>query len=100
MKLHRTLLAVFCAICLVGIAYVSQATEGAGIKMSNTAQKLFESLSAEQKGKAAYDFDDKERTNWHFVPLQDKDKKSTRKGLPLGEMSDEQQKMAMDLIKT
>ncbi|HEV3238559.1 MAG TPA: DUF3500 domain-containing protein [Gemmataceae bacterium] len=100
MKLHRALLVVFCLVCLVGVAYVNQATEGAGIKMTTSAQKLFESLTAEQKAKAAFEFDDKERTNWHFVPLQDKDKKPTRKGLPLGEMSGEQQKMAMDLVKT
>src|SRR6516225_1829997 len=100
MKLYRALLVVFCIICLVGVAYVSQATQSTGIKMSNSAQKLCESFTAEQKAKACFDYDHKERTNWHFIPLQDKDKKPTRKGLPLGEMSEEQQRMAMDLIKS
>ena len=99
MRLHRALLAMVSAAFLVGVAYVNQVTEGAGVKMTNSAQKLVESLSAEQKAKGILDFDDKERTNWHFVPLQDKDKKPTRKGLPLAEMSDDQRKMAMELVK-
>src|SRR5258708_1069800 len=99
MRLHRALLAMVSAAFLVGVAYVNQVTEGAGVKMTNSAQKLVESLSAEQKAKGILDFDDKERTNWHFVPLQDKDKKPTRKGLPLAEMSDDQRKTAMELVK-
>src|SRR5262249_54171239 len=43
-------------------------------------------------------FDSKERTNWHFVPLQDKEKRPTRKGLPLGEMNEEQRKAALALV--
>ena len=51
--------------------------------MVSAAQKLVDSLSADQKAKALIAFDSKERFNWNFVPLQDKEKKSTRKGLPL-----------------
>src|SRR5262249_32433846 len=37
--------------------------------------------------------------NWHFIPLQDQEKKSTRKGLPLAEMNADQRKAALDLLK-
>jgi hypothetical protein len=85
---------------LVGLAYVGQATESTGTKMADAAEKLLDSLSPEQRNKAAFAFDDKERMNWHFIPLQDADKKSTRKGLPLGEMTAEQKAAALALVKT
>jgi hypothetical protein len=44
-------------------------------------------------------FDDKERINWHFIPLQDKEKKSTRKGLPLEEMTAEQRNAALNMLR-
>src|SRR5205823_1982531 len=47
-----------------------------------------------------FDFNDKERFNWNFVPLQTRDRKSTRKGLPLEEMTGEQKKAALELLKS
>src|SRR5437764_549078 len=67
--------------------------------MSVAADKFLSTLSEEQKKKVSFSFDDKERTNWHFVPLQDKSKKSTRKGVPLEEMNAEQKAAALALVK-
>jgi hypothetical protein len=98
MKLSRVLLALALLVGLAGVAYVSQRAETAGQKMARAAQQFLESLSAEQKAKATFPFDSKERTNWWFVPREDKKKQPTRKGLPLKEMTDEQKKAALALV--
>ena len=83
MTRKRLLLALPVILVVAGVAYVSRAEETAGTRMTAAADKFLSSLTEEQKKKATFSFDDKERTNWHFVPLQDKDKKPTRKGLRL-----------------
>ncbi|HZY84974.1 MAG TPA: DUF3500 domain-containing protein [Gemmataceae bacterium] len=95
----RILIALALAAGLAGAAYVSQAPTSAGEQMTAAADKFLASLTAEQKEKATFDFDNKERTNWHFVPRQDKDKRSTRKGLPLQEMKAEQKALARELVR-
>jgi hypothetical protein len=67
--------------------------------MTRAAEKFVLSLKPEQKAKAVLAFDDKERLNWHFTPQQDNNRKATRKGLPLEEMTDEQKQAALDLLK-
>ena len=99
MKLLRLLLVAVAIGVIVGVAYVNQATEPAAGKMANAAQKFLDSLSENQKKQAHFAFDDKERTNWHFVPVQNNDKKPTRKGLPLGEMDGNQRAAALDLLR-
>jgi hypothetical protein len=99
MKLYRLLLAGLLAAGLVGVAYVGQAPEPPGARMTDAAGKFLETLKEDQRSKAAFAFDSKERTNWQFVPYQDADKKPLRKGLPLEEMSDEQRKAALDLVR-
>src|SRR5438270_3411215 len=99
MKLSRMLLALTLVGILTGIAYVRQAAEPSGARMADAADRFLATLSAEQKAKATFDFDDKERFNWHFVPLQDARKRSTRKGLPLQDMTEEQKESARALVK-
>jgi Protein of unknown function (DUF3500) len=99
MTRRRVLLALLIVLGLAGVAYVSQDTESAESKMTATAEKFLDSLTKEQKAKAAFAFDDKERTNWNFVPLQDKGK-PTRKGLTIEEMNAEQKEMALALVKS
>src|SRR5205823_6574626 len=97
-KLARTLLAIVLLMLLVGIARVAQEKEPAGAKMIRAAETFVGSLTAEQQAKALFEFDDRERFNWHFVPLE-KERKSTRKGLPLADMKPEQRQAALDLLK-
>jgi hypothetical protein len=99
MKLGRLLLAMTLVVAFAGVAYVAQHTEPTGTKMAAAAARWLESLSPDQRAKAAFEFDDTERLNWHFIPLQDRAKKSTRKGLPLEAMSAEQKQAALDLLK-
>jgi hypothetical protein len=56
------------------------------------ADSFLTSLRPAQRSKAVFAFDDAERINWHFVPRQ-------RRGLPLGEMSQEQQQLARGLLQ-
>jgi len=98
MKLSRILLAGALLLALAGVGYVSQRQDTPGVKIAQAAQKFVDSLTAEQKAKALIAFDSKERTNWWFVPREDKQKKSTRKGLPLKEMTEPQKKAALALV--
>lgn len=99
MKLTKTIFAGAVLASVAGLALVAQQTAAPGGQMVAAAQKLLGGLSEEQKTQATFAFDDKERTNWNFVPLQDKARKSTRKGLPLEAMSPAQKKAALDLVR-
>jgi hypothetical protein len=99
MTVGRVLLASVLVGSLAGVAFVAQVTEPSGAKMAAAAERFLDGLSPEQRTKAAFPFDDKERMNWHFIPLQDRARKPTRRGLPLGEMTADQKRSAMDLLK-
>src|SRR5262245_60876955 len=99
MKLSRMTLAVVATATLAGVAFVGQEKDTAGTKMAAAAQKFLNSLSAEQREKATYDFENKERNNWYFTPRQDDKKRSSRKGLPLEEMSEDQKQAALALVR-
>ena len=99
MRLSRMLLALVVVAALAGVAYVRQANEPTGVKMAYAAEKFLTSLDGDQKAKATYAFDDKERLNWHFVPLQDSQRRPTRKGLPLQDMTEAQKEAAKELVK-
>lgn len=58
------------------------------------AQAFAGQLDDAQKQKALLDYSAKERIDWQFVPLP------TRKGLPLMEMKPEQQKVALEVLRT
>jgi hypothetical protein len=95
----RLLLVLAAAAGLAGVAYVSQDADTPGGRMVAAGDAFLQGLSAEQKAKANLDFDDKDRTNWHFVPYQDKQKKPLRKGLRLEEMTEPQKKAALTLVR-
>ena len=88
--------AVVTAVALVGQAE----PKTSGGKMQFAAGKFLAALSPELKKKAAFAFDDAHRTKWYFTPQQDKEKKFTRKGVRLEEMTAEQKTAAMALLKT
>ncbi len=60
--------------------------------MAAAANKFLASLDAGQKAKASFDFKADDRSNWAFVPKND------RKGLTLKEMSAEQRLLARALL--
>src|SRR5436190_9890429 len=99
MKASRILLALALPASLAGVAYVAQQTAPPGAKMAVAAEDWLQSLNADQKARATFPFDSKERTNWKFTPQQDKDRKPTRKGLALEAMTAEQKKAAVGLVR-
>ena len=99
MKLARLVLALFALATLSGLAYVAQQAEPSGTAMARAAQRFLETLKPEQQKQATFPFDSKERTNWNFVPLQDANKKPTRKGIPLQDMTPEQKTAALALVR-
>lgn len=99
MKTIRFALATTVVLGLAGLAYVAQQAEAPGAAMTSAAQAFLGSLSADQQKQATFPYDSPERTNWNFIPLQDKNRKSTRKGLPLEAMTAEQKQKAVGLVK-
>jgi len=92
---------VICTAIVLITAIISNAdtnlqTAGA---MAKAVEEFSASLTAEQKKKALFSFEDSERTNWNFVPLQDKAKNPTRKGLRMEEMSTEQKQLALNMAQ-
>jgi hypothetical protein len=98
MNAKKLLLAGVILAGLVGVAVLAQKTETTAERATEAANAFLASLKAEQKSRAAFAFDDKERLRWWFTPQQ-KDGKYTRKGLPLEDMTAEQQKLALALLK-
>lgn len=99
MKTLRIALAFATLALVTGLAYVAQQVN-TGANIVSAAQAFVDTLSADQKKQGVFAFDDEERFNWHFIPLQDKaTRKYTRKGVPLEEMSDKQKSAALALLK-
>lgn len=57
------------------------------------ARNFLRSLTAEQRKRATFRFDDEERFDWHYIPRD-------RKGLPLRAMNEEQKQAALQLLKS
>ena len=86
---------------IVGVALVGQsAPDTTGSKMKAAADAFLTSLTPELKTKASFGFNDPHRAKWYFTPQQDKEKKFTRKGARLEEMTADQKKAALALLKT
>jgi hypothetical protein len=100
MKAHRMLLAMLALGVLTGVAYVRQAAEPAGAKMAVAAEKFLAGLTPEQRAKTALAFDGPERMTWTIVPLQDKQRQPTRKGVKIQDMTPEQRATALNLLRS
>lgn len=98
MKLSRLLLASAVLASMAGLALVAQQIQQSGGAMVSAADAFITSLKPDQKARASFGYDDAERTNWYFTPQQ-KNKKYTRKGLPLQDMTAEQKNLALALVK-
>jgi hypothetical protein len=61
--------------------------------MLDAADLLLKSLDADQKKQISFEFDDKLRKNWQFIPME-------REGLNLKEMKVHQRHLAMSLVQS
>jgi uncharacterized protein DUF3500 len=100
MKLSKIAFGGLALASFTGLALLAQQATAPGTEMVEAAQKFLAGLSDEQKGKAIFDFDSKERFNWNFTPQQDNaTRRATRKGLPLEDMTDAQKKAALQMVR-
>lgn len=92
---------LFCTGIVLFAAFISSADTNlqTAVAMAKAVDEFSASLSADQKKKAMFTFEDSERTNWNFVPLQDKAKNPTRKGLRMEEMSADQKQLALNMVQ-
>jgi hypothetical protein len=65
----------------------------AGKQMAEVATLFLSVLTPDQKARATFPFEDEERINWHFIPRE-------RKGLPLKDMTPQQELLAHALLNT
>lgn len=98
MKLHRLFLGLGIVVALTGLAVVGREAEPTPARMAAAAEKFLSLLTPEQKTQAAFVFDSKERINWNFVPMQDKERQPTRKGVRLQVLNEAQKKAALELL--
>lgn len=92
--LWATLAALF-IVFATGAAWAVFKLAASGQTMSQAATKFIGTLNAEQRDKAAIAFDDKQRTDWHFIPKPD----GAREGLRVRDMNAEQRQAAHALLK-
>src|SRR5690348_9293760 len=90
MKRHwKRLLLNLAALGLLTAAY--ERTNSPAI-MSDAAKAYLNSLTPDLRARAVIPFDSEERTNWHFIPLDN------RKGVALREMTSAQKHLADALL--
>lgn len=79
---------------------ISKETLSVTDSMTKAAEKYLASLTAEQRKKTSFHYNDPHRTGWYFMPKEDKEGRYSRKGLPLEELNEDQRKAAMELLRT
>jgi hypothetical protein len=95
-RLATLRLAVAAAIMTSALGAALLASPKSAATMAKAATQFLDSLSADQKAKAAMPFDSDDRLRWHFIPNE----MFPRKGLMLKEMNESQRRLAHDLLRT
>ncbi len=90
----RLAVAITLVIAFAGAAIIASQKSAAG--MQQAATQFLDSLSADQKAKAAFAFDSEERLRWHFIPNET----FPRKGLMIKDMNEAQRRLAHDLLRS
>ena len=80
-------------VLLSSVGWTFVRWRASGESMAVAAQQFLATLSDEQRAKAALPFDHAGRTDWHFIP------KNERKGVQVRDMSPAQRKAALVLLQ-
>ncbi len=98
-RLTKPSIALALAVCVTAlcstVAWSYYKLAGTGETMIEAATKYLATLPADQKAKGAISYDDKTRTDWHFIPKPD----GAREGIKVRDMNEEQRKAAHALLK-
>lgn len=107
---HYTALALVACLCFslsdspLSAAEVTKAQQAqiskASGEMAAAAKRFLASLTEEQRKQATFKLDDKERTNWHFIPDFAIKPAGVRYGLPMTKMTPQQRIFAVTLPST
>jgi hypothetical protein len=91
----RLLFALLALASLVGILHAAAAPPepAATTTMATAAANFLAALEPDKRAKASIPFNSEERLNWYFVPRE-------RAGLPLRQMSPEQRRAALALLRS
>ena len=79
-----------------GVIASAQRTPTTAAAMSTAATRFLDSLTAEQRKQATYPLGSEEYLRWNFIPTE----AFPRNGVRLKDMTEAQQKLAHDLLKT
>ena len=90
---RRVILAIGFLAALVAGAVV--ALDRSSSAMADAATRFLASLTPDERQRASFPFDSADRTRWHYIPTEMFD----RKGLTLKDMTEEQRKLARDLLR-
>lgn len=90
----RLAVAAILVSALMGSAML--ASQRSAAAMAGAAGQFLDSLTPEQRARAAFAFNSDDRLRWHFIPNE----MFPRKGLMLKDMSEAQRRLAHDLLKT
>jgi hypothetical protein len=91
--LRLVVAAVLVSTLMGGAMFASQRSAAA---MSKAASDLLGALTPDQRTKAAFSFSSDDRLRWHFIPNE----MFPRKGLMLKDMTEQQRRLAHDLLRT
>lgn len=95
-RLTQLRLLAAAAIVAVSATAITIASQKSAASMSKAAAAFIDSLSADQKAKAAFPFEGEERLRWHFIPNE----MFPRKGLMIKDMNETQRRLAHDLLRS
>jgi hypothetical protein len=95
-SLKHVRLAVAAVVIASGAMGSMVASQRTGAAMVKNANAFLDSLTPEQREKAADPLDSPDRTHWNFIPTN----QFPRQGLPIKEMTEPQRKLAHELLKT
>ena len=92
----RVVLFALVLAALGAVVVSAQRTPTAAASMTTAATRFLDSLNAEQRKQATYPLESEEYLRWNFIPTE----AFPRNGVRLKDMSDAQQKLAHDLLKS
>lgn len=95
-RLDALRLAVAAALVTTVIGGALLASQRTAAAMATAAGQFLDSLTPEQRTKAAFAFGSDERLRWHFIPNE----MFPRKGLMLKDMTEPQRRLAHALLRT
>jgi len=96
----RSLLLAAVAVGVAALTLVGRPADPTGNRMAVAAKAYLAALEPVKKTKALLPFDSKARLAWFFTPQQDKERRPTRVGVRLEEMTPDQKTAALGLLKT